>query len=83
MQVPSDEVRDLPKRDALFGNTVIRSARRPVLQRQPEQPHGIVSVHGGPAVLTVPDVSRFFLLPRSLDQPHSKAVIADTMNDRR
>ena len=61
IQASSDEARDLPERDSLFGNTVIRSSRRSVFQRQPEQPCGIEAMHRGPSIRPSPTYADSFL----------------------
>ena len=74
LQAPADDLGDLSKRHALFGDRVITGSRRTLLKRQPVETGGIEPVHRGPAVEPVADIRRDALLAGQSDQVGDEAL---------
>jgi hypothetical protein len=75
IQVAADDVSDVSKRHALFGDPVIPGSRRTLLKRQPEEMRSIESVHRGPAVEPVADKRRDTLLASQSDHVGDEALL--------
>src|ERR1700744_5163107 len=83
VQLPTDSLGDLAGRPPFIGDAMKPRTGGTFFQRKTEESGGVQSMHGGPAVGSVPDIGGDPLFTGDADQCRNEAVIPIAVYRRR